>query len=180
MGAVFSTIEGNEIHDIHIRRLFTGAEMAGIKIHAPIDTLISNNHIYRAMNRGIWLDWMTQGTRVAGNLLHDNGREDIRWRENWEAVVPGGESDLFIEVNHGPFMIDNNIFLSPYSVNNRSQGVVFAHNVFAGAFRIVAHDERLTPYHKAHSTEIIDLHDNPSGDNHFFNNIFVLCFRQTL
>ncbi|RLC16567.1 MAG: hypothetical protein DRI24_08105 [Deltaproteobacteria bacterium] len=173
MGAVFSTITGNEIHDIHVRRLFTGAEMGGIKIHAPIDTLISNNHIYRAKNRGIWLDWMTQGARVTGNLLHDNGTENIKWSESWEAIAPGGESDMFIEVNHGPILIDNNIFLSPYSVNNRSQGVVFAHNIFAGAFRIVAHDDRQTPFHKAHSTEIVDLHENPSGDNHYYNNIFV-------
>jgi hypothetical protein len=172
MGAAFSTITGNEIHDIHIRRLFTGAEMAGIKIHAPIDTLISNNHIHH-VKRGIWLDWMTQGTRVTGNLLHDNATDTIRWQESWEAISPGGESDMFIEVNHGPFLIDNNIFLSPYSVNNRSQGVVFAHNIFAGAFRVVPHDSRQTPYHKAHSTEVVDLHDNPSGDNHYYNNIFV-------
>ena len=46
--------------------------MAGIKIHAAIDTEISRNHIYRTC-RGIWLDWMAQGTRVTGNLLHDNG-----------------------------------------------------------------------------------------------------------
>ncbi len=173
MGAVFSTITGNEIHDIHIRRLFTGAEMGGIKIHAPIDTLISNNHIYRVRNRGIWLDWMTQGARVTGNLLHDNSTENIKWSESWEAIAPGGESDMFIEVNHGPILIDNNILLSPYSMNNRSQGVVFANNIFAGAFRIVQHDDRQTPYHKVHSTEMVDLHDNPGGDNHYYNNIFV-------
>jgi alpha-L-arabinofuranosidase len=31
LGAIFSTISGNTIHDIHVRRLFGGAEMAGIK-----------------------------------------------------------------------------------------------------------------------------------------------------
>jgi len=173
MGAVFSTITGNEIHDIHVRRLFSGAEMGGIKIHGAIDMLISNNHIYRAHNRGIWLDWMTQGTRVTGNLLHDNSTASIKWDESWEAIGPGGQSDLFIEVNHGPLLIDNNIFLSPYSVNNRTQGVVFAHNIFAGAFRIVAHDDRQTPYHKAHSTELVNFHDNPCGDNHYYNNLLV-------
>ncbi len=95
LGAVFSTITGNVIHDIHVRRLFTGAEMAGIKIHAAIDTEISGNHIYHTC-RGIWLDWMAQGTRVTGNLLHDNGPQE----------------DLFVEVNHGPFLVDNNLFLS--------------------------------------------------------------------
>jgi alpha-N-arabinofuranosidase len=95
MGPVFSTVTGNTIHDIHIRRLFTGAEMAGIKFHGAVDTLISRNHIYRT-SRGIWLDWMTQGTRVTRNLLHDNGPSE----------------DLFVEVNHGPFLVDNNILLS--------------------------------------------------------------------
>jgi alpha-N-arabinofuranosidase len=172
MGAVFSTIDGNDIHDIHVRRLFSGAEMAGIKIHAAIDVIISNNHIYRT-NRGIWLDWMTQGARVTGNLLHDNATEEIQWAQNWEARVPGGEQDLFIEVNHGPLLVDNNIFLSAYSLNNRSQGVAFVHNLFAGAFRIVPYDQRLTPFFKPHSSEIVKLHDNPCGDNQYYYNIFV-------
>lgn len=34
----------------------------------------------------------------------------------------------------------DNIRLSPYSVNNRSQGVAFVHNLFAGVFRIVGHN----------------------------------------
>ena len=63
--------------------------MAGIKIHAAVDTLIAGNHIHRT-GRGIWLDWMAQGARVTGNLLHDND----------------GTQDLFFEVNHGPFLID--------------------------------------------------------------------------
>ena len=94
------------------RGLFTGAEMAGIKFHGAIDTLISHNHIYRSGNFGIWLDWMTQGTRVTGNLLHDNGRKD-----------------LFVEVNHGPFLVDNNIFLSPQSLLINSQGGAYVHNL---------------------------------------------------
>ena len=70
-------------------------------------------------------------------------------------------------------MIDNNIFLSPYTLNMRSQGVVFAHNLFAGAFKIVSYDERQTPYHLEHSTEVVTTHDNPGGDSHYYNNIFV-------
>jgi alpha-N-arabinofuranosidase len=80
---------------------------------------------------------------------------------------------MFFEVNHGPVLVDNNIFLSAFSLNNRSQGIVFAHNIFAGAFRIVPHDGRETPFHKPHSTEVVALHDNPGGDNQFYNNIFV-------
>lgn len=172
LGAIFCTVEGNEIHDIHVRRIYSGCEMAGIKFHAPTDTLIRNNRIYRTP-RAMWLDWMTQGTRVTGNLFHDNAAKDIKWTENWGANAPDGEQDLFLEVNHGPTMIDHNLFLSPYTLNMRSQGVVFAHNLFAGAFKIVSYDERQTPYHLAHSTEMVTTHDNPGGDSHYFNNIFV-------
>ncbi|MEI6197329.1 MAG: right-handed parallel beta-helix repeat-containing protein, partial [Verrucomicrobiota bacterium] len=47
LGGAFSTITGNNIHDIHMRRLFGGAEMAGIKLHGAIDVEIRGNHIYR-------------------------------------------------------------------------------------------------------------------------------------
>jgi len=156
LGAVFSTITGNDIHDIHVRRLFTGAEMAGIKIHAAIDMLIGHNHIHRTC-RGIWLDWMAQGTRVTRNLLHENGPSE----------------DLFVEVNHGPFLVEHNLFLSPTALFDMSEGGAYVHNLFAG--RIVHRPElrRETPFHKAHSTEVAGLRKIQGGDDRFFNNIFV-------
>ena len=157
LGAVFSTVTGNTIHDIHIRQLFSGAEMAGIKFHGAIDVTISRNHVYRNC-RGIWLDWMTQGARISGNLCHDN---DIH--------------DLAVEANHGPFVVDNNIFLSPKAIEDDSQGGAYAHNLIAGGINLAPgfFDGRKTPFHKAHSTEIVALHDNPSGDSHFDNNLFM-------
>ena len=162
MGAVFSSITGNEIHDIHIRQLFTGAEMAGIKIHAAIDTEISNNHIYRT-SRGIWLDWMTQGTLVARNLLHDNGPSE----------------DLFVEVNHGPFMVEHNMFLSKTSLGDMSEGGAYVHNLFAGSFWVSPELNRDTPYHPAHTTKVAGLVNTKGGDNRFYNNIFVNSKLQT-
>jgi len=168
LGAIFSRITGNEIHDIHARRLFTGAEMAGIKIHAAIDTEIRGNRVYRT-HRGIWLDWMAQGARVTRNLLHDND----------------GTQDLFFEVNHGPFMVDHNICLSRYpprgeshwqsrnSVLDVSQGGAYAHNLFAHG--VLFHDElgRETPYMKPHSTEVAGLRNIPGGDDRFYSNVLV-------
>jgi len=156
LGAVFSTITGNVIHDIHIRQLFSGAEMAGIKIHAAIDTEISHNHIYRTC-RGIWLDWMAQGTHVTRNLLHDNKPRE----------------DLFVEVNHGPFLVEHNLFLSPTVLFDMSEGAAYVHNLFAG--RVVLRPElrRETPFHKAHSTEVAGLRNIKGGDDRFYNNIFV-------
>jgi alpha-N-arabinofuranosidase len=156
MGAVFSTITDNIIHDIHIRQLFTGAEMAGIKIHGAIDTEISRNHIYRTC-RGIWLDWMAQGARVTRNLLHDNNTRE----------------DLFMEVNHGPFLIDNNIFLSNRSISDWSQGGAYAHNLFAGRITLRPELRRETPFHKAHSTVVAGLKNIPGGDDRFYNNMII-------
>lgn len=154
LGAVFSVVSGNTIHDIHVRRLFTGAEMAGIKLHAAIDTEISHNVIYHS-NRALWLDWMAQGTRVCKNLFYDND-----------------EQDIFLEVDHGPFLIDHNIFLSRISQRSVSQGGAYAHNLFCGGTELIPFDARRTPYLKPHSTIIAGLHDNPDGDMRFYNNIF--------
>jgi len=153
LGAAFSTVTGNTIHDIHVRGLFSGAEMAGIKFHAAIDVSISRNHIYRTC-LGLWLDWMAQGTRVSQNLFHDNGE------------------DVFVEVDHGPFLMDNNLFLSPVSLRSRSQGGAYVHNLFAGAINTTRFDGRQTPFLKAHSTELAGFHDNPRGDDRYFNNLF--------
>jgi alpha-N-arabinofuranosidase len=155
LGAAFSVVSDNRIHDIHVRRLFSGAEMAGIKFHAAIDTVIRGNHIHRTV-RGLWLDWMAQGTRVSGNLFHDNAAED-----------------LFMEVNHGPCLVDNNLFLSRVSLLDMSEGGAFAHNLFGG--RIISRPEpgRETPYHPAHATVMAGLKTIRGGDNRFYNNVFV-------
>jgi len=155
LGCAFSRVTGNVIHDIHVRRLFTGAEMAGIKFHGAVDVTIGHNHIYRT-TRGLWLDWMAQGTHVEGNLFHDNLSED-----------------LFVEVNHGPFIVDNNLFLSGTSLLDVSEGGAYAHNLFTG--KIVSSEElsRETPYHPAHSTTVAGLVNIKGGDNRYYNNLFV-------
>lgn len=155
MGCAFSVIEYNYIHDIYTKRQFSGAEIAGIKFHAAIDTRISNNCIHTT-GRAIWLDWMTQGTRVSSNLLYDN---------DWE--------DLFVEVNHGPFVVDNNIMLSPRSIRNQSESGAYVHNIFSGDIVVMQDRNRFTPYHLAHSTEVMGLAMIFAGDDRYYNNIFI-------
>jgi hypothetical protein len=53
-----------------------------------------------------------------------------------------------------------------------SQGGAFLHNLFAGNV-VCQPEDRHTPYHKEHSTEIAGLSDINGGDNRFHNNIFV-------
>jgi alpha-N-arabinofuranosidase len=153
LGCSFSTITGNSIHDIHVRQLFGGAEMAGIKFHGAIDVQITRNHIYRTC-LGLWLDWMAQGARVSGNLFNENGR------------------DMFFEVDHGPILVDNNILLSAQSLLTVSRGVAFVHDLFGGALTVVEFDGRQTPFHKPHSTALAGFHDNPRGDDRYYNNLF--------
>jgi alpha-L-arabinofuranosidase len=155
LGCAFSLVTGNDIHDIHVQRLFSGAEMAGIKFHGAIDVEIRGNHIYRTV-RGIWLDWMAQGTQVTGNLFHDNR-----------------DQDLFCEVDHGPFLVANNIFLSHQALLVNSQGGAYAHNLFAGSIQVQRYDGRQTPYLRAHATALAGMHDNPDGDVRYYNNLFL-------
>ncbi len=80
---------------------------------------------------------------------------------------------MFVEVNHGPFLLDNNLLLSDISLRDWSQGGAYAHNLLAGQIQRRRELTRNTPYHVAHSTEIKGLANIPSGDNRFFNNLFV-------
>lgn len=155
MGAAFSEISGNHIYNICTKGQFTGAEVAGIKFHAAIDTHIVGNRIHN-VGRGIWLDWMTQGTRVSRNLMYDNTTEDI-----------------FLEVNHGPYVVDNNVLLSPMSLVVQSGGGAFVHNIIGGRIYTWPEPSRFTPYHMPHSTEVAGLSTIFGGDDRYVNNIFV-------
>lgn len=178
LGGVFSVIEDNHIHHINNKQQFAGAEIGGIKMHAAIDVTISRNHIHHC-TRGIWLDWQAQGTRVTQNLFHDNmppkGIEPTYMLFSTE--------DLFIEVSHGPTLVDNNVFLSPVTGRLAAQGMAFVHNLICGVFTCVGsgtdncgndgRDVRYTPYHVPHRTEIAGFMTFLHGDDRFYNNIFV-------
>jgi hypothetical protein len=154
MGGVFSLIENNDIYNIWTKRQWTGAEMGGIKIHASIDMIIRNNRLTNC-GRGLWLDWMAQGTRVTGNLLYNNTTDDI-----------------FVEVNHGPFLIENNILLSALAIRDWSEGGAYVHNLVAGNIELRPQG-RETPFQLPHSTEVGGLRTTKCGDNRYYNNIFV-------
>lgn len=154
MGAAFSLIENNHIHHIWTKRQFTGAEIGGIKFHAAIDTRIEKNRIHDT-GRGIWLDWMAQGTRVSKNLMYNNDMED-----------------LFMEVDHGPTLVDNNLLLSPVGIVTQSEGSAIVHNLIAGKLCEWPEPGRFTPYHLPHSTAVAGLSTIFSGDDRYYNNIF--------
>ncbi len=178
LGGVFSLIEDNHIHHINNMQDLAGAEIGGIKMHAAIDCIYRRNHIHHC-TRGIWLDWQAQGTRVTANLFHDNHPPVGTKIDNPLALA----EDLFIEVSHGPTLVDNNIFLSVASVKLATQGVALVHNLIGGAFTCVGAGvdnggirnatPRYTPYHVPHRTEVAGFMTFLHGDARFYNNVFV-------
>jgi hypothetical protein len=153
LGAAFSTISDNHIYNIHVKKLFDGSEMAAIKFHAPIDVTIEHNRLHNS-HKGLWLDWMTQGTRISRNLFYNNF------------------IDFESEVNHGPYLVDNNIFLSDRAILDMSEGGAFVHNLINGSISGGAGDSRETPYHAPHATTLVKMVTTTGGDDRFYNNIF--------
>lgn len=101
-------------------------------------------------------DVITEGTRITGNLCCDNSTDD-----------------LYVEVDHGPYLVDNNLFLSGISLFDMSEGGAYAHNLMTGKMVSFPERARSTPYHQAHSTALAGLKNITGGDNRFYNNILV-------
>ena len=154
LGCVFSTIEDNHIYNIAIKREFYGYEIGGIKLHAALDVTIRHNRIHDC-SLGVWLDWQTQGTRVSRNLMYANNR------------------DLFIEVSHGPYLVEHNILASRVSLELFSQGGAFVNNLFCGTVYLEPVLERPTPYHVPHSTQVAGYAAILGGDDRYIGNIFL-------
>ena len=184
LGGVFSLIEDNDIHDINVRQNLAGAEIGGIKMHAAIDVTYRHNHIHHC-TRGLWLDWQAQGTRVTQNVFdHNSLPNDFKvTKDNLDDVLSGLGEDMWIEVSHGPTLIDNNLLFSDRSVRLAAQGVAFVHNLIAGSFTATGRgtdnnsvnlpSNRFTPYHEIHGTKVMGFMTIQHGDNKFYNNIFI-------
>ena len=154
LGCVFSTIEDNHIHRIALKREFYGYEIAGIKLHAAIDVVIRHNRIHDC-SLAVWLDWQTQGTRISRNLLYANQR------------------DLFVEVSHGPYLVEHNILGSPVSLEVFSQGGAFVNNLVCGTLSVDPVVDRPTPYHVPHSTQVAGYAAILAGDDRYIGNVFL-------
>lgn len=181
MGCVFSIIEDNNIHNINNMHQLGGAEIAGIKFHAAIDVIFRRNHIHHC-SMGIWCDWQAQGTRITHNLMHDNMPP-----KGMKIKPDNFDQDIFVEVGHGPMLIDNNVLLSAVSLRIPTEGVAMVHNLICGSFSMVGsgvdsivngqREPRYTPYHIAHRTEVLGFMTILHGDDRFYNNIFVQRFK---
>ena len=181
MGGVFSTIEDCHIHHICNSQQLGGAETAGIKLHAAIDVTIRRNHIHNCI-MGVWLDWEAQGARVSQNLMHDNCRPEGREQARGAMF----STDIFVEVGHGPTLIDNNVLMSPVSITIPSEGIACVHNLILGGFSLInsgvdsvvngQREPRYTPYHIRHRTEVAGFMTILHGDDRIYNNLFIQAY----
>jgi len=160
-GATRSLIVGNLIEDTNYRREFGGWETAAIKFHNSVDTVIRGNLIrgvYRQKEGafGIWIDFANQGVRLSGNLIYRT-----------EAAT------VFLEMNHGPTLVDNNILFGP-DVRSNSEATVFAHNLFVDCGYVYAPDtRRQSAYYRPHTAKAVGKGPGVARDDRWFNNIFV-------
>jgi hypothetical protein len=154
MGGVFSEIYNNHIYNIAVKHEFFGYEIAGIKLHAAIDVKIHHNRIHNT-TLGTWLDWQAQGVRVSNNLYYNN------------------DADLFVEVSHGPYLVDNNIFASDFTFVIAAQGGAYVNNLCCGKTHLTKVLDRSTPYHFPHTTQVAGTAVVYGGDDRYYNNLFV-------
>ena len=160
-GATRSLIADNLIEETNYRKEFGGWETAAIKFHMSVDTVIQNNLIRGVYHQkqaafGIWMDFGNQGTRITGNIIY-----------NTQA------SAIFLEMNHGPTLVDNNVFVGGGLLSN-SENTVLAHNLLVDCRCVYRSDtRRRSQYYRPHTTTWIGRKTGVPQNEKWFNNIFV-------
>ena len=154
-------ITGNLIEDTNYRKEFGGWETAAIKFHHSVDTVISDNLIRGVYHQqqgafGIWINFGNQGTRITRNVIY-----------NTQAAT------VFLEMNHGPILVDNNVLIGQ-SVQSNSEATIFAHNLFVDCGYEYRPDvNRHSQFFEPHTTKPVGRKTGTAQDDKWFNNIFV-------
>lgn len=160
-GATRSLVVGNLIEETNYRREFGGWETAAIKFHNSVDTTIEGNLIRGVHHQmqgafGIWIDYGNQGTRISRNIIHDT-----------QAAA------IFLEMNHGPTLVDANVVLGG-GVRSNSEATVFAHNLFVDCGYVFHPDlKRRSRYFKPHTTIAVGRKAGTAQDDQWWSNVFV-------
>lgn len=160
-GATRSCIAGNLIEETNYRKEFGGHETAAIKLHNSIDTVICGNLIRKVDRQkhaayGIWMDFGNQGTRITGNIICDTDAAAI-----------------FLEMNHGPALIDNNVLIGGGTLSN-SENTVFAHNLLIDCKHTRRPDmKRRSQYFAPHTTRVVGRKPGVPQNGKWLGNIFI-------
>lgn len=162
-GATRSLITGNLIEDINYREEFGGHETAGIKFHHTVDVIISNNLIRRVYSEqdqaafGIWIDFGNQGMRISRNIIYDTETAAI-----------------FLEMNHGPILVDNNILIGKRGISSNSEATVLANNLLVDCnFAYSTDIKRQSQYYTPHTTIVLGRKAVILREEKWYNNIFI-------
>ncbi|UCG49309.1 MAG: right-handed parallel beta-helix repeat-containing protein, partial [Phycisphaerales bacterium] len=156
-GATRSLITGNFIEDTNYRREFGGWETAAIKLHNSVDTTISDNLIRGVYHQqqgafGIWMDYANQGTRITRNIIYDTEAETV-----------------FLEMNHGPALIDNNIFIGK-GLKSNSEATIIAHNLLVDSwYKYQPDTRRRSSYYRPHTTIAVGRKTGTAKDERWYN-----------
>ncbi|MFW6114439.1 MAG: right-handed parallel beta-helix repeat-containing protein [bacterium] len=159
-GATRSLIANNLIEETNYRKEFGGWETAAIKFHNSVDTVIRGNLIRGVYHQkqgafGIWIDFGNQGSRISGNLIYDT-----------QAAA------LFLEMNHGPILADNNIMVGG-GFRSNSENTVLAHNLLVDCpINYNADVNRRSQYFVPHTTRIAGRKTGVPRNEKWYNNIF--------
>jgi hypothetical protein len=160
-GATRSVISGNFIEDTNYRREFGGWETAAIKLHNTVDTVITDNLIRGVFHQkqaayGIWMDYANQGTRITRNIIYNTEAETI-----------------FLEMNHGPALIDNNILIGR-GLKSNSEATLIAHNLLVDSKYTYQPDtKRRSAFYKPHTTMAVGRKTGTARDERWYNNILI-------
>jgi len=102
------------------------------------------------------MDWGNQGTRITGNIIYDTETANI-----------------FLEMDHGPILVDNNVVIGE-GVRSNSEATVFAHNLFVdGEFAMIVDMRRSSQYYRPHTRIQVARKHGIHQDDMWFHNIFV-------
>ncbi|MBN2476376.1 MAG: right-handed parallel beta-helix repeat-containing protein [Pirellulales bacterium] len=160
-GATRSLIAGNCIEETNYRKEFGGWETAAIKFHNSVDTVISGNLIRGVFRQqqgafGIWIDFGNQGIRITRNVIY-----------NTEAAT------VFLEMNHGPTVVDHNVLIGE-AVSSNSEATVFAHNLLVDCpYQYHPDVNRRSQYFEPHTTKTAGRKTGTAQDDKWFGNVFV-------
>ena len=126
-----------------------------------MDTTISGNLIRGVYHQqqgafGIWMDYANQGTRITRNIIYDTEAETV-----------------FLEMNHGPALIDNNVLIGK-GLKSNSEATIIAHNLLVDSwYKYQPDTRRRSSYYKPHTTKDIGRKTGTAKDERWHNNIFI-------
>ncbi|RPJ32948.1 MAG: hypothetical protein EHM35_10995 [Planctomycetaceae bacterium] len=102
------------------------------------------------------MDFGNQGTRLTRNIIYKTQAATI-----------------FLEMDHGPTLVDNNILIGR-PIQSNSEASIFAHNLFVDCgYDYTPDTGRRSEYFRPHTTKIIGRKTGTAEEDLWFNNLFV-------